>query len=583
MPWINKQIIQTGGGSSTPWGADTQVQFNDGWSFWWDARFYFDPSTWGVTWGSFEVEAWTSVDWYWWALFTEWGQEWSGGSVQAFAWNAITSGSNGGHLYFGSGSWNWTWNWWKVRFQAWDSPSWVGGNIEFQVGDWPTPWKYLFKTANTNYSWELNVESITANRIYTFPNASWTLALTSDIPAWVLKLPTYTVGATWADYPWFTDTAIQAALDAWNGKIYLTDGTYVLSTGLKFKSNYQYIIGNGEKCIIQFNGATVPTAISPNATNLKQWGIKGVSIRQTNATVQGTALDLSDMAIMDIDVEIKDAGVAVKMNDANNNTFYNRVYVKAFGCARGIEMNGANPSNHNYFSGRIANKSGWDYGIYIVKWQGNHFEDMSLEPVATTGNTGIYLTSASAYSNTFENMWIEGNNVWVTIDSSVTYNTFIGGTITSNTTNFTNNGKNTSVINTQIWSNGTTILQPFTATDTGNASSVVETITNNTSFAHVSSKLVSYELKNATDSSKVLEIKNAGTWNSISVMQWASEVMSVEENWKTNVSSLKIGSSSTTWYVWTATDTSWNGSWQASSWWSWLTHAQVKRRTSLSF
>ena len=36
---------------------------------------------------------------------------------------------------------------------------------------------------------------------------------------------------------------------------------------------------------------------------------------------------------------------------------------------------------------------------------------MSLEPVATTGNTGIYLTSASAYSNTFENMWIEGNNV----------------------------------------------------------------------------------------------------------------------------------------------------------------------------
>lgn len=99
------------------------------------------------------------------------------------------------------------------------------------------------------------------------------------------------------------------------------------------------------------------------------------------------------------------------MNDANNNTFYNRVYIKAFGCARGIEMNGTNPSNHNYFSGRIANKSGGDYGIYIVKGQGNHFEDMSLEPVATTGNTGIYLTSASTYANTFENMWIEGNNV----------------------------------------------------------------------------------------------------------------------------------------------------------------------------
>lgn len=55
--------------------------------------------------------------------------------------------------------------------------------------------------------------------------------------------------------------------------------------------------------------------------------------------MQGTALDLSDIAIMDVDVEIKDAGVAVKMNDDNNNTFYNRVNIKAFGCIRGIELN----------------------------------------------------------------------------------------------------------------------------------------------------------------------------------------------------------------------------------------------------
>jgi len=34
-----------GGGSGTPWGADTQVQFNDGGVFWGDARFYFDKST----------------------------------------------------------------------------------------------------------------------------------------------------------------------------------------------------------------------------------------------------------------------------------------------------------------------------------------------------------------------------------------------------------------------------------------------------------------------------------------------------------------------------------------------------------
>lgn len=70
---------------------------------------------------------------------------------------------------------------------------------------------------------------------------------------------------------------------------------------------------------------------------------------------------------------------------------------------------------------------------------------MSLEPAATTGNTGVYITSANSYSNLFDGCWIEGNNVGVLIDSSVTYNWFKSCTITSNTTNFTNNGKYTSI------------------------------------------------------------------------------------------------------------------------------------------
>lgn len=503
-----------GWGSGTPWGADTQVQFNDGGAFGGDSRFYFDKSTWGATWGDFWVAAWTSTDGYWGELYAEWWRAWRWGWVQAFAGNAIWADADGGDLYFSSGSGNWTWIGWRVYFQGWWAwVWWVGWDIEFQIWNADTPWKYLFRTASTSFAWELNFESLTADRVATLQDASWTIAYLSDIPAWVLKLPTYTVGAATADYPWFTDTAIQAALDAGNGKIYLTDGTYVLSTGLKFKSNYQYIVGNGEKCIIQFNGATVPTAISPNATNLKQGGIKGVSIQQTNATVQGTALDMSNIALSKIeDVQIKDAGLAIKLNDTANNTFYNDfIRVMAFGCTRWVEFNGTNVSNENrFYSCRFANKSGGDYGCYLAKGQGNKFYACDFEPAATTGNTGVYLTSANCYSNKFDWCWIEGNNVWVLIDSTVTYNCFDWCTITNNTTNFTNNGKNTE-IRSQVGSTLTTLINPGSVVDNGNASSVTWNIKNNTTFAHVASQLVKYELLNATDTSDILQINNA--WN----------------------------------------------------------------------
>ena len=342
-----------------------------------------------------------------------------------------------------------------------------------------------------------------------------------------------TVGSTNADY-----TTIQDAIDDltnW-GLIYPLDGTHALPTGwLLFKYNYTYIVGNWEwKCDLTFDGAVTPTAIKWNVTNLRQCGIAGVNIIQTNGTVQGTAIDMSDIALSVIEnVQINDAWLALKLNDTANNTFYNDFRrVMAFGCTRGIEFNGSNVANENrFYSCRIANKSGGDYGLYMAKGQGNKFYACDFEPAATTGNTGVYITSANSYSNHFDGCWIEWNNVGVLIDSSVTYNWFKSCTITNNTTNFTNNGKYTS-IESQIWPDQVTLINPLSVVDKWNASSVATSIINNTSFAHVSSKLVSYELLNGSDTSKVLEIKNAGSWNSISVMQWASEVMSVSPAWK---------------------------------------------------
>ena len=548
--------------SMSSWGCS-------GWYWWgWGLNFYWWSAQWGWWW--FNLSGWNASNtWYWWWFnLSGWsGWIWWSINLKPWQWNSFVNWVADIYCDF----------WW-IWYSIWDILEiyrlWVGSTcywivtdvdeISWEIYDWYiiTIWEdysiWVWIASSTLWSWsgatfeiteliswsnglltienpttsfkvELNTSLLSANRVATFQDWDGTLAFLSDITGG-LQLPTYTVGAVWTDYPWFTDTAIQSALDAGNWKIFLTDGTYVLSTGLKFKSNYQYIEWNGEKCIIQFDGATVPTAISPNTTNLKQGGIKWVSIQQTNATVQGTALDLSDMAIMDVDVEIKDAGVAVKMNDANNNTFYNRVNIKAFGCIRGIELNWANPSNHNYFSWRIANKSGGDYGIYIVKGQWNSFKDISLEPAATTWNTGIYLTSASAYANTFENMWIEGNNVWVTIDSTVTYNTFIGGTITANSTNLTDNWKQTAFYNTQVASVQKTNINPWTVIDNGNASDIAWNIKNNTSFAHVWWALVETELRNGSDTSILNRWKHAWTWKFVSALNGATELFSVDSS-----------------------------------------------------
>lgn len=63
------------------------------------------------------------------------------------------------------------------------------------------------------------------------------------------------------------------------------------------------------------------------------------------------------------------------------------------------------------------------------------------------------MTTVNCFANTFENMWIEGNAQGVLIDATPTYNTFIGGTITANTTNFTDNAKFTAVFNAQVGAN----------------------------------------------------------------------------------------------------------------------------------
>lgn len=335
-----------------------------------------------------------------------------------------------------------------------------------------------------------------------------------------VQLPTYTACASGCDY-----STIQGALDAatGGGVIYLTDNSYTITSTLLYKYNYTYIVGNKERTVITGDGASVTTFIAPNTTALQQIGLLGVKLVQSNVTVQGTAINFSDVSLAIVeDVHIEDFGTGIKLADANNHTFYNSFKnIKMFGCSLGIAIDGSTPTNDNmFYNVRIANKSGGTYGLYLTNGQANSFYNLNVEPAAATGNTGIYVGSANATDNVFVNAWVEGNTTGVTIASGAARTSFIGGSIAGNsTTDYSDSGTDTQCFNCNVNFSQANLFSPLTITDKSSASKIGINLTNNTSFAHVSSDLAKIELQNATDSSNALRLINAGTGYSLLLEQ----------------------------------------------------------------
>lgn len=155
----------------TPWGSDTQFQYNNWWAFGW-----IPEMTWNDTTKTFVVN--TSNDSSAVNIICSNTAETSGSSIvmaeDSFYFSvqtpsfitACSMDSTG--VYFTSTSWVW--------FNSWD-------------------WTYNFWESTGTYNWIFDVDNITANRTFTFPNASWTIALTSDLSSY-LPLAWWTL--TWA-------------------------------------------------------------------------------------------------------------------------------------------------------------------------------------------------------------------------------------------------------------------------------------------------------------------------------------------------------------------------------------------------
>lgn len=346
-----------------------------------------------------------------------------------------------------------------------------------------------------------------------------------------LKLPTYTVGASGADF-----TTIQPALDAATagGTIYLTDASYTITTALLIKGPNVRIVGN-KTTTIQCDGAVATTLIKSNSTTFTRFNLENITLKQTNATVQGIAIDGSNLALSVYkNLTIDSFGTAIQLNDTANLTFYNR-FADIFitGCNNGIIINGTTPTNDNMFmnirTSLLAGGAG--FGLKIVKGQSNNFYNCDFEPGTATGITGIALAPASngdVYDTQFFGVYVEGNATGISINSNTQRTSFFGGQVVSNTANLSDSGQDTQFFGTDIGFTSTSQYTNGTWTDTSNASKTFSYI-NNTNFAHASSHLIKAKLQNATDTSNVLRLENSGTGKSISAANGTTETFSVDK------------------------------------------------------
>lgn len=368
----------------------------------------------------------------------------------------------------------------------------------------------------------------------------------------------YTVGVA-GQYP-----DIQSGLNAFSlggGTLQLLDPVYTLTASLTIKYPFIEIVGNALGTIIECDGSVVSPLIKvdPAATpqTVGRCALRNVSLFQTNPTVQGIAIDGSNMSINIYDnVSITNFGTAEIMNDTTNFTFFNRTKdFKMFNCIKGIDLTSTNPVNDNMWDNiRFApNASGNGAGLTLTNGQGNSFYNLNCEAASGNGAGvfGIHIntSSPSVFDTLFVDVWCENNAGNVNIGAGGVRTTFIGGNIVwgvdtnsavidaGTDTSFFNTRVDTALATTTVYNR----LGNFISTDssTGNGTTVFQ---NNTNYAHITNALIQMKLLNAGDTSNVLELSNAGSGMGLNNKARRADA-SINVTFATSQNDLAIGAS----------------------------------------
>lgn len=161
----------------------------------WTAKFTRDDSTKTMTLGDWTTEAyiygkdkWTwTWDW-WWLLFGwwAWGTTWWDWGNITFNWgNATAWNGNWWDIVFVWGYPQGAWKYWNVYLAEW----WEDNYLQitptlYVIENW---YNKLYKFKWNGFYGIIDMASVaTADKTFTFPNATWTVALTSDI-IWIIR------------------------------------------------------------------------------------------------------------------------------------------------------------------------------------------------------------------------------------------------------------------------------------------------------------------------------------------------------------------------------------------------------------
>lgn len=327
-------------------------------------------------------------------------------------------------------------------------------------------------------------------------------------------------------------TTIQAALNALTtgGIVRVLAQNITVTSGITYTHDSQIIEGVYDNTVIQCDGTTVAKLISPASTGLERCGLRDVKLVNTSVTTAGTALDLSDMALFDLDhVWVVNFNVGLNLNDTTNITFYNSYRNLTLNQVNtGIKITPTNPVNMNLFENiRIAAKANGT-SLNYTQGQGNVFINLDCEPASSTGTTGILLGNAGTgvVDTTFIGAWVEGNNLGVSINAAVLRTKFIGCTLGYNTTNITDSSPWTmylscrqqdSLKNDQIGLrlpviNGSTLNALEVYLNSSVASNKGINIANDTNFAQTGD-FIYVKSFNITDTGSLVHLVNTGTGN----------------------------------------------------------------------
>lgn len=346
-----------------------------------------------------------------------------------------------------------------------------------------------------------------------------------------------------ADY-----TSLVTAASTSAGKsIYVSDGTYTpVSTVSITTSSTKFILSGG--ATIQSNGASITTLFAPSTTGLSRIEIHGGKLLQTNATAQGVAIDMSDMANSWLgNMRIEEYGTGIQMIDTVSTSFYNHVQdVQMYNCNNGVSLGGTQPNLNLWTNVRVRPKAGGaGTGWNLVDTRGNVFVMPNSEPSTAAGITGFHL-DATTRDNLFLGMWAENNATGLLIDAGANNNVFIGGTITGNTTDITDNGTGTIMIGVNKTGTKVTRIPKLTDINGLEVLKFTETASAVNEITIANSATGNDPIISATgDDSNIgisLQGKGSGTYNLLGTSSQAATIRLYEDTDDgTNYTSIKVG------------------------------------------